>query len=60
VTEEMIVEETPCGPDLERHVRAIQEYADAGFDEVYVQQIGPEQDGFFEAYRDHVLPHLTA
>jgi G6PDH family F420-dependent oxidoreductase len=55
VTEEMIAEQTPCGPDVERHLQALQEYADAGFDEVYVQQIGPDQDAFFEAYRDHVL-----
>jgi G6PDH family F420-dependent oxidoreductase len=58
VTEEMIAEATPCGPDVERHVQALQEYADAGFDELYVQQIGPEQDAFFEAYRKHVLPRL--
>jgi G6PDH family F420-dependent oxidoreductase len=55
VTEEMIAEETPCGPDVERHVQALSEYAEAGFDEIYVQQIGPEQDAFFEAYREHVL-----
>jgi G6PDH family F420-dependent oxidoreductase len=58
VTEEMIAGETPCGPDVERHVQALREYADAGFDEVYVQQIGPEQDGFFDAYREHVLPRF--
>jgi G6PDH family F420-dependent oxidoreductase len=58
VTEEMIAEATPCGPDVDRHIEAIQEYADAGFDEVYVQQIGPDQDAFFEAYRDHVLPRF--
>ena len=58
VTEEMLAEETPCGPDIDRHIQAIQEYADAGFDELYVQQIGPEQDAFFEAYRDHVLPRF--
>jgi alkanesulfonate monooxygenase SsuD/methylene tetrahydromethanopterin reductase-like flavin-dependent oxidoreductase (luciferase family) len=28
----------------------------AGFDELYVNQIGPGQDAFFNAYRDHVLP----
>lgn len=55
VTEEMIAEDTPCGPDVERHVQALSEYAEAGFDEVYVQQIGPDQDAFFEAYREHVL-----
>ena len=58
VTEEMIVEQTPCGPDIDRHIHALQEYADAGFDELYVQQIGPEQDGFFEVYREHVLPQF--
>jgi G6PDH family F420-dependent oxidoreductase len=58
VTEDMVASETPCGPDVERHVQALQEYADAGFDELYVQQIGPEQDAFFEAYREHVLPRL--
>ena len=58
VTEEMIAEATPCGPDLERHADALDEYAKAGFDEVYVQQIGPEQDAFFAAYRDHVLPRF--
>jgi hypothetical protein len=58
VTEEMIAEATPCGPDIERHVQAIEEYADAGFDEVYVQQIGPEQDLFFEAYRENVIPRF--
>ncbi len=58
VTEEMIAEATPCGPDVDRHVKAIQEYAEAGFDELYVQQIGPGQDAFFDAYRDHVLPRF--
>jgi G6PDH family F420-dependent oxidoreductase len=58
VTEEMIAEQTPCGPDVERHVQAVQEYVDAGFDELYVQQIGPEQDAFFDAYREHVLPRF--
>ncbi len=58
VTEEMLAEETPCGPDVDRHVAALKEYEAAGFDELYVQQIGPEQDAFFEAYRDEVLPRL--
>ena len=58
VTEEMIAQDTPCGPDIERHAQAIQEYIDAGFDELYVQQIGPEPDAFFEAYREHVLPRF--
>jgi G6PDH family F420-dependent oxidoreductase len=58
VTEEMVASETPCGADVEKHVEAIKAYAEAGFDELYVNQIGPEQDAFFEAYRDRVLPRV--
>ena len=49
---------SPCGPDVDRHVAAIKAYADAGFDELYINQIGPEQDAFFAAYRDEVLPRV--
>lgn len=56
VTEEMVADEVPCGPDVERHVETIKAYEDAGFDELYINQIGPEQDAFFDAYREHVLP----
>jgi G6PDH family F420-dependent oxidoreductase len=58
VTEEMIAESLPCGPDVDQHLEAIKAYAEAGFDELYVNQIGPDQDAFFAAYRDQVLPRL--
>ena len=58
ITAEMLADEVVCGPDVDRHVAALQEYADAGFDELYVNQIGPDQDAFFAAYGDHVLPRL--
>jgi G6PDH family F420-dependent oxidoreductase len=50
----------PCGPQPDVHIRAIRAYAEAGFDEVYVQQIGQEQEGFFEFYREQVLPRLRS
>jgi G6PDH family F420-dependent oxidoreductase len=56
VTEEMIGEAVPCGPDLERHAQAIQEFADAGVDELYVHQIGDGHEQFFEAYAREILP----
>jgi hypothetical protein len=31
---------------------------DAGYDELYVQQIGPEQDGFVGFYAEKVLPEV--
>src|ERR1700759_4981113 len=58
VTEEMIGEAVVCGPDLDRHLEQIAEYERAGFDELYVNQIGPDQEGFFTAYRDGVLPRF--
>src|SRR4051795_4009967 len=48
VTPEQI--EVPMGPDLEQHAAALQEYADAGVDELFVQQIGPDQDAFFDEW----------
>ena len=58
VTEEMIAEAVPCGPDLDRHLELIQEHADAGVDELYVQQIGGADREFFEAYAREVLPRF--
>ena len=49
VTEEMIAESVPCGPDVDRIVAAFQEFADAGFDELYVQQIGGRPRGVLRA-----------
>ncbi|MCO5970810.1 LLM class F420-dependent oxidoreductase [Actinoallomurus soli] len=59
VTEEMIEENLPCGPDPERHIQAVRAYVDAGYDEVYVNQIGPDQEEFFSFYAEQVLPELT-
>jgi G6PDH family F420-dependent oxidoreductase len=47
-----------CGPDPERHRDAIGKYVDAGYDAVYVHQVGPEQDAFFDFYAREVLPHF--
>jgi G6PDH family F420-dependent oxidoreductase len=43
----------------ERHIAAVQEYADAGADELYIQQIGDDQEAFFEAYSRDVLPKFA-
>jgi G6PDH family F420-dependent oxidoreductase len=58
VTREMVAEQVPCGPDADTHAAAIQEHVDAGFDEVYINQIGPDQAGFLEFYTREVLPRL--
>ncbi len=58
VTEEMVAEVVPCGPDPEPHRETIRRYADAGYDEVYVQQIGPDQEAFFRFYEKEILPEF--
>jgi G6PDH family F420-dependent oxidoreductase len=58
VPREAVKEQFAVGPDLDRHIEAVQPYLAAGFDEVYVQQIGPEQDEFFRAWSKEVLPAL--
>jgi G6PDH family F420-dependent oxidoreductase len=56
VREEDVAEAIVCGPDPERHRAAIQEYLDAGYERVYVHQVGDEQDGFFDFYEREILP----
>jgi G6PDH family F420-dependent oxidoreductase len=58
ISEDMVAEAVPCGPDLNLHLRAIKRYEDAGFDELYIQQIGPGQERFFETYANEILPHF--
>jgi G6PDH family F420-dependent oxidoreductase len=49
-----------CGSDAHEHVEACRAYEKAGFDEVYVSQVGPTSRDFFSFYRDEVLPRLRA
>ena len=58
VTEDMVAEQVICGPDTDRYVEALREYVDAGFDHVYIHQVGPEQEGFIEAFARDVLPKV--
>jgi G6PDH family F420-dependent oxidoreductase len=58
VGEEEIGESVVCGPDPERHVAAIEEYAAAGYDHVYLHQIGPDQEGFLDFCARELLPRL--
>jgi G6PDH family F420-dependent oxidoreductase len=59
VTEDQVAEQMACGPDPEKHVEAISAYLEAGFDEVYVSQIGEDQAGFFEFFNAEVKPRLS-
>ncbi len=56
VTEEMV--SVPCGPDPEPYVQAVRAYEQAGFDEVYLSQVGGRLDGAFDFFASQVLPRL--
>jgi G6PDH family F420-dependent oxidoreductase len=58
VTPEMIRDKFVCGPDPDGHLQQIEAYAKAGFDEVYVANTGPHQEGFFALYAERVLPRF--
>jgi G6PDH family F420-dependent oxidoreductase len=58
VSEDDVAELIVCGPDPERHLESIREFEQAGFDHVYVHQVGPDQEGFFRFYREEILPKL--
>ncbi len=57
VTEEMMVGTGTCGADSHHHLDMVGKHIDAGFGEIYVQQIGPDET-FFEGWANNVLPEL--
>jgi len=61
VKPEDVSESIPCGPDVERHVEAIQKFVDAGFTHVALVQVGGDnQDEFFPWYADELRPALES
>jgi G6PDH family F420-dependent oxidoreductase len=56
VDEETIAESVVCGPDPEKHRAAIREFVEAGYEHVYVHQVGEDQEGFFDFYEREILP----
>lgn len=58
LSEEQTTEHIICGPDAQAHIAMIQTYIDAGYDHVYIHQVGPDQEGFFRFYEREVLPRF--
>lgn len=58
LTEDDVAASITCGPEPRRHIEAIQKFVDAGYDHVYVHQVGPDQEGFFRFYQERVLPQF--
>jgi G6PDH family F420-dependent oxidoreductase len=53
-----VTREVICGADPKQHLDGIKRYAEAGYDHVFVHQIGPDQEGFFKFYQREILPNI--
>jgi len=58
VTEEDVASSIPCGPDPEVHAQAISKYVEAGYDEIFISQIGDDQRGFLDFFASELRPIL--
>jgi len=60
VRAEDVAKSVVCGPDPARHLDAIRRFVEAGFDHVYVHQVGLDQAGFFRFYEREILPQVAS
>jgi G6PDH family F420-dependent oxidoreductase len=59
VRKEDVADSIPCGPDVDAHVAAVQEFVKAGFTDVAVVQVGGErQPEFLDWAEKELLPAL--
>jgi G6PDH family F420-dependent oxidoreductase len=58
VSKEQIAKSMPCGPDPEKHLKGIREYIKAGYDHIFIHQIGPNQEPFMDLYAKEILPRV--
>jgi G6PDH family F420-dependent oxidoreductase len=55
ISEDDVAAKVVCSPDAAAHRAAIQEFAYAGYDHVYIHQVGPDQEGFLDFYGREIL-----
>jgi G6PDH family F420-dependent oxidoreductase len=58
VTQDMTRESVTAGNDPAKHVETFKPYTDAGFDEIYVANMGPHYADMLKRYGEDVLPAL--
>jgi G6PDH family F420-dependent oxidoreductase len=58
VTEQSTRDSVVAGNDPEHHLQQVQQYADAGYDALYVANMGPHHQEMIEFYGKQVLPAL--
>ena len=60
VRPEDITKQFAVGPDVERYVQHVQQYVDAGFDHIVLQNAGPDPDGFVDFFTRELADRLRA
>jgi G6PDH family F420-dependent oxidoreductase len=58
VTEDQVAEKIPCGPDPDVHLEILRTYAEAGYDEIFIAQVGDDQRGFLDFFHRELRPRL--
>ncbi|MDQ3954859.1 MAG: TIGR03557 family F420-dependent LLM class oxidoreductase [Actinomycetota bacterium] len=58
VTEEDVMETVVVGPDPEAYLAELRKFSDAGYDHIWLHQIGPDQEGFFDFFERQIAPKL--
>ncbi len=57
VDEKTLTKRVVCGPDSAHYRAMIDKYAEAGYDHIYLHQVGPDQAGFLKFCQQELLPH---
>jgi hypothetical protein len=60
VTKESTGDSVVCGSEVARHREAFGPFLEAGFDEVYVANMGPHYKEMIRRYGEEVLPAVRA
>jgi G6PDH family F420-dependent oxidoreductase len=47
-----------CGSSVDAHLKMINTYSDAGYDELYIANIGPNYQGLLDMYEKEILPRV--
>ena len=58
ITADMVAEKVVCGPGTEPILEKIGSFVDAGFDHVFLHQVGPRQEEFLAFAKDELLPAI--
>jgi coenzyme F420-dependent glucose-6-phosphate dehydrogenase len=58
ITTEQVGEKVVCGPDPDAIVEMVEMFTDAGFDQVFLHQVGPRQEEFLAFAKAELLPAI--